>query len=393
MTRRIAIVTGTRAEYGLLKGLITAVRDAPDCMLQLVVTGAHLSPDFGMTVQEIEADGMPIAARVDMQLGGDSGAAVAKSMGVGMIGFADAYVRLAPDLVVVLGDRYEILAAAAAAMAVPLPIAHIHGGETSEGAIDESIRHAVTKMAHLHFVAAAPYRDRVLQLGENPASVHLVGGLGVDAMRHIELVDRATLEDSLGWKLGHQNLLVTFHPATATGSDPVDQLDALLAALDRLDEGTHVLITLPNADAGGRALTARIASFVQNRPHCHAVASLGQQRYFSALALVDAVVGNSSSGLAEAPSFGIGTVNIGERQDGRLKAASVIDCATEAHAIGQAITKALSPEFRSSLSSADNPYGNGGATTQIFEILRSVPLKGLTKKRFFDWPAAGGVHG
>jgi GDP/UDP-N,N'-diacetylbacillosamine 2-epimerase (hydrolysing) len=393
VSRRIAIITGTRAEYGLLKGLIGMVRDAPDCTLQLVVTGTHLSPDFGMTVDEIEAHAMPIAARVNLNLSGDCGSDVAAAMGRGMIGFADAYAQLRPDLVVLLGDRYEILAAAAAAMAMLIPIAHIHGGETSEGAIDESIRHAVTKMAQLHFVAAAPYRDRVVQMGENPDAVHLVGGLGVDAITNVPLLSRAELEESLGWQLGDRTLLVTFHPATAAGEDPVVQLDAVLAALDTQPDGTHILITLPNADAGGRALTARIEAYASTRPHVLAVPSLGQQRYFSALALVDAVVGNSSSGLAEAPTFAIGTVNIGDRQDGRLKAASVIDCETDSAAIGAAIARALSPAFRSGLSAVRNPYGDGGATARIFDVIRSTDLSGLTRKRFFDIPLAGGANG
>ncbi|OBX19907.1 UDP-N-acetyl-D-glucosamine 2-epimerase, UDP-hydrolysing [Erythrobacter sp. QSSC1-22B] len=383
MTRKIAIVTGTRAEYGLLKRLIRRVQESELTELQLVVTGAHLSPEFGMTVSEIEADGFPIADRLDMLLSSDSAVGVTKATGLGMIGFADSFRRLDPDVVVLLGDRFEILGAAAAALFASIPIAHLHGGETTEGAFDEAIRHSVTKMAHLHFVAAEPYRRRVVQLGEDPARVFEVGGLGLDAIADLEAMPRAELERSLGWQFGAESLLVTYHPETIAGLDPATQLNELLAALD-LRPKTHLLFTLPNADTGGRALIARIEDYVATRANAVAHCSLGQHRYLSALRYVDGVVGNSSSGLLEAPSFGIGTVDIGERQAGRLAAASVVRCAPKRTAIAAQIACILSAEFRSSLAGVANPYGSGGATDAIFAVLSDCPLDNLLRKRFHD---------
>ncbi len=386
MTRKVCIVTGTRAEYGLLKGVIERVRSAPDLDLQLLVTGMHLSPEFGLTWREIADDGIAIDERVEILLSSDTAVGVSKAMGLGLIGIAEAYDRLRPDVVVLLGDRFEIFAAAAAALVAAIPIAHIHGGETTEGAIDEAFRHSVTKMAHLHFVAAAPYRDRVVQLGEDPAQVFVVGGLGIDAMDRVERMDRAELEDSLGFAIGPRHLLITFHPPTIDGRDPVTQLDELLAALETVDQDTHLLFTLPNADTGGRALIARIEAFAAGRPDVHAVASLGQRRYFSALALAEGVVGNSSSGLLEAPSLGVGTVNIGDRQAGRLRASSVIDCAPERESIEAALKTLFSPAFRDNLRDVRSPYGEGGASRRIVEVLRTAALGSLLKKTFHDLP-------
>ena len=384
MTRKVCIVTATRAEYGLLRGVIEGVRDAPDLTLQLLVTGTHLSPEFGLTYREIEADGTAIDERVEILLSADTATGVAKAMGLGMIGFADAFARLQPDVVVLLGDRFEILSAAAAALVARIPIAHLHGGESTEGAFDEAFRHAVTKMAHLHFVAAEPYRRRVIQLGEAPERVFLVGGLGVDAIGRIALLDRAALEESLDFRLRERNLLVTFHPPTLDEGDAVTQVDALLEALDALGPDTALIFTMPNADNGGRAITARIEDFVRSRANARSYASLGQLRYFSLLARVDGVVGNSSSGLAEAPSFRVGTVNIGDRQDGRLSAASVIDCAPERGAIDAALATLVSDEFRASLATVVNPNGAPGAAAAIVAKLRNVALQDLLKKRFHD---------
>lgn len=386
MIRRLCIVTGTRAEYGLLRGILDGIRRAPGLQLQLVATGTHLSPEFGLTHREIEQDGFTIDERVEILLSSDTPVGVGKAMGLGLIGFADTFQRLQPDIVVLLGDRFEILSAAAAALVARIPIAHIHGGETTEGAFDEAIRHAVTKMAHLHFVAAAPYRDRVIQLGEAPERVFLVGGLGVDAIRRADLLDRASLEHSLDFALGDRNLLVTFHPSTLDAEPAADQLRALFAALDRLGPDTKLIFTLPNADVGGRELAAMVEAFVVDRAHARAFASLGQIRYLSCLAQVDGVVGNSSSGLTEAPSFRIGTVNIGSRQDGRLKAASVIDCAARQEAITGALDRLYSEDFRAILETVENPYGNGGASEAIVNVLRDQPLTDLMKKTFHDLP-------
>jgi UDP-hydrolysing UDP-N-acetyl-D-glucosamine 2-epimerase len=383
MTRKVCIVTGTRAEYGLLRGVIERVRNTPELELQLAVTGMHLAPEFGLTVGEIESDGVPVAAKVEMLLSSDTAVGITKSTGVGLIGFADAFARLEPDIVVVLGDRFEILAAATAALFAGLPIAHINGGESTEGAFDEAIRHAVTKMSHLHFVAAEPYRQRVIQLGEDPQRVFLVGGLGVDAIHSLRLLGRGELEQSLGFKLGERNLLVTFHPPTLELDQARSQIQALLDALSTLESSTHLIFTLPNADTRGRELGEMVQRFVSDHANARAYASLGQLRYLSAMALVDGVVGNSSSGLAEAPSFGVGTVNIGDRQAGRLKAPSIIDCAPHADAIVAALKRLFSDEFRSTLGSA-NPYGNGGAAEAIVAVLRDYPLAGVVKKRFND---------
>ena len=384
MTRKICIVTGTRAEYGLLRGVIAGVQQAPDLQLQLVATGAHLSPEFGLTYREIEADGVPIAARVEMLLSADTASAIAKSMGLGLIGFGDAFDRLRPDLIVLLGDRYEILAAASAALVAGIPVMHLHGGEATEGAFDESIRHALTKMSHLHCVAAEPYRQRVIQLGESPQRVFLVGGLGVDAIGRLPLLDRAALEASIDFTLGQKNLLVTFHPVTLdTAGSAEQQMAELLAALDALAD-TRLIFTMPNADNGSRALARQIDAFVASHANARAYTSLGQLRYLSCLRQMDGVVGNSSSGLIEAPSLGIGTINIGDRQRGRLAAASVIDCAPQREAIGQAITRLYAPAFRQQLAHTVNPYGQGGATASILQLLQHQPLQGLLKKPFHD---------
>ena len=322
-----------------------------------------------------------------MLLSSDSGTGVAKAIGLGTIGFADAFERLRPDLLVLLGDRFETFAAGSAAMVMGLPIAHLHGGETTEGAFDEAIRHGITKMAHLHFVAAEPYRRRVIQLGEDPARVFMVGGLGVDAIARLPLLDRAALEASLGFELGPRSLLVTFHPATLEPADSAEQLGELLAALDALPD-TRLVFTLPNADTGSRALAQQVTAFVAAHPMARAYTSLGQLRYLSCLRHVDGVVGNSSSGLAEAPSFGIPTINIGDRQQGRLRAASVIDCEPRREAIAAALAELASPAFRATLATSRNPYGEPGASGRIVEMLRTHPLDGLLKKSFHDLAAA-----
>lgn len=385
MSRRIAIVTGTRAEYGLLKGLIRRVHDAEDTELQLLVTGSHLAPEFGMTVNEIEQDGLPISERIEILLSSDSAVGVAKATALGLIGLAEAYRRLDPDLVVVLGDRYEILAAAAAALFSAIPIAHIHGGESTEGAFDEAIRHSVTKMAHLHFTAAEPYRRRVIQLGEDPARVFNFGALGLDAVAELTPIPRDELERQIGFTFGDASLLVTFHPETAEDLASGEPMGELLAALDTRPE-LNLLFTLPNADRGGRAVIELIQDYVARRPNAVAHASLGQHRYLSALRYVSGVVGNSSSGLIEAPSCGVGTLNIGGRQAGRLQAASVLNAEADRTAIAAALTTLLSAEFRALCANVENPNGMGRAAERIFEVLRHHPLDGLLRKRFHDLP-------
>ncbi|BDW83646.1 UDP-N-acetyl glucosamine 2-epimerase [Erythrobacter sp. Dej080120_24] len=382
--KRVCVVTGSRAEYGLLRWVMQGLKDSSVCELQTVVTGMHLSPGFGSTWQMIAADGFAIDWKVEMLLGSDSAVAVTKSIGLAMTGFADAFDHLAPDLVVVLGDRFEILAAASAALIAGIPIAHLHGGELTEGAYDDAIRHALTKMSNLHFTAAEPYRKRVIQMGEDPDKVWCVGGFGLDGVMKLDRMSRLELEDSLGMKLSESSLMVTFHPETASGADPRAQMTELLAALENRRE--HLIFTMPNADNESRALFAMIEEFVARHPkRACAYVSLGQQRYLSALAQVDAVVGNSSSGLIEAPAFGMGTVNIGARQDGRLRAPSVVDCAATCTDITAALARVLDPAFRAGLKGQVNPYGDGGASARTVAAIEAWNPDGRSK-RFFDLP-------
>ena len=384
--RKICVVTGSRAEYGLLYWVLRGIEAAPDLELQIAATGMHLSPEFGLTYRVIEQDGFRLDARVEMLLSSDTAVGTAKSLGLGLIGFADAWAQLRPDIVVLLGDRYEMLGAAASAMMARIPIAHLHGGESTEGAIDESVRHAVTKMAQLHFVAAEQYRRRVIQLGEQPDRVYLVGGLGIDTLLRLKLLSRAELERSLDFRLGKRNLLITFHPATLEEQAAKVQFAELLTALAALPD-THLIFTLPNADTESRSISGMIEEFVAaHRSVSRAFASLGQLRYLSCMQHCDGVVGNSSSGLTEAPTLRKGTVNIGDRQRGRLRASSVIDCEPTAAAIAAGLRRLYSPEFLAELGRTVNPYGEGGASNKIVAILRTVSLDGILKKRFNDVP-------
>jgi GDP/UDP-N,N'-diacetylbacillosamine 2-epimerase (hydrolysing) len=383
VSRKICVVTGSRAEYGLLRFVMQGIREERLLELQVVATGTHLSPEFGLTYREIVDDGYDIARRVEMLLSSDTPTGLAKSMGLGLIGFADALAELKPDLLVLLGDRFEVFPAAAAALVARVPVAHISGGETTKGAFDESIRHSITKMSHLHFVAAPRYRDRVLQLGENPENVFLVGGLGADCVRMTQVLDRAELEERLDFEFAPRNLLVTFHPVTLDEESSKGQMIELLAALSSLDD-VGLIITLPNADTDGRVLVGVIEEFVRGRSNARAYTSLGQERYLSCLHHVDGVVGNSSSGLTEVPSLHKGTVNIGDRQEGRLKASSVIDCVPERQSIVKALRMLFSEGFQESLSTVRNPYGEGGASARIVQVLRDHPLEAILKKTFHD---------
>ncbi|MDC7700854.1 UDP-N-acetylglucosamine 2-epimerase [Vogesella indigofera] len=385
MNRKICVVTGTRAEFGLLRWLMQEIQDAPELTLQVIATGMHLSPEYGHTYHEIEQAGFDIDHKVEMLLGANSATAVTKSIGLGTIGFADAYASLQPDLLVVLGDRFELLAAVTAALIAGIPVAHLHGGETTEGAFDEAIRHSITKMSHLHFVAAADYARRVIQLGEQPERVFNVGGLGIDAIKRTRLLDRQALEAALDFKLGSRSLLVTFHPVTLDKQSSANQMSAMLAALDELED-THLIFTMPNADTGGHELAAMLEDFTRSRPHTRLYTSLGQLRYLSCLQFVDGVVGNSSSGLAEAPSMHIGTVNIGDRQKGRLSASSVIHCEPDLSSICTALQQLYHPAFRTTLPLTVNPYGDGGASEKIVDVIKYWPLEGLVKKKFHDLP-------
>jgi GDP/UDP-N,N'-diacetylbacillosamine 2-epimerase (hydrolysing) len=346
----------------------------------------HLSPEFGLTFCEIEKDGFQIDRKVEMLTSSDTPVGIAKSMGLGLIGFADALNELKPDLIVVLGDRFEIFAAVSAALVARIPVAHLHGGETTEGAFDEALRHSITKMAHLHFVAAEEYRQRVIQLGEQPDRVFLVGGLGIDNIKRLKLLDRAELEASIDFKLGHKNLLITFHPVTLENSTATEQMAELLEVLAGLTD-TQLIFTMPNADNDGRALIKMVQQFVAQHPNARAFPSLGQLRYLSCIAQVDGVVGNSSSGLAEVPSFKKGTINIGDRQRGRLQAASVINCEPVHQSIAAALKKLYAADFQASLSQAQNPYGEGGASEKVVETIKHCVIDGLVKKSFYDLTA------
>lgn len=383
--RRVCVVTATRAEYGLLYWLLSALRDDAQIELQLVVTGAHLSSAHGSTVCQIEADGFTIAERLPILLQDDSPQGITKSLGLATLAFADAFARLAPDVLVLLGDRYEMLGAAQAAMIGRVPIAHIHGGEATEGLIDEAIRHSITKMAHLHFVAADDFRRRVIQLGEDPSRVWVVGAVGLDNIARLPLLDRETLAAQLGVSLASPFLLVTYHPVTLCLQNPGEAMQALLEVADEI-AGT-IILTGVNADTGGSAMREVAERFAATRQGKVLLAeSLGTLRYLSAMKHADAVVGNSSSGLLEAPALGSPTVDIGERQQGRLRAPSVIHCASESQAMAAAIRRALSPAHRALAARRETPYGTPGAAERILSVLRMHPLEGLLVKRFHNLP-------
>jgi UDP-hydrolysing UDP-N-acetyl-D-glucosamine 2-epimerase len=380
MPQRICVVTGSRSEYGLLYWVLQALKEDQDVELLLIVTAMHLSPEFGRTVDAIVADGFDIARRVEMLVSSDTPTGTAKSMGLGMLGLSDALEQLRPDVVLILGDRFEILLVAQACLIHGIPVAHIAGGDTTEGAFDESIRHAITKMSHVHLVTNALSARRVRQLGEDPARVHLVGSPGLDYLRRQTLLDRTSLEASLGAPLGARNLLVTFHPVTLDPGASDEYLRQLLLALEQQSDDTVFWITRPNADAGGRSISAMLDAWAATRPErAHVYSSLGQLRYLSLMAQVDAVVGNSSSGLYEAPSLRVPTVDIGDRQRGRLAAASVVHAAPVCDAIVAAL------EHATALDCADviNPYGDGESAARIVDILRALPPGAeLLKKHF-----------
>jgi UDP-N-acetylglucosamine 2-epimerase (non-hydrolysing)/GDP/UDP-N,N'-diacetylbacillosamine 2-epimerase (hydrolysing) len=378
-------VTGTRAEYGLLYWLMREVQDDSDLKLQIVATGMHLSPEFGLTYQDIEADGFEVDEKVEMLLSSDTPVGVAKSMGVGTIGFAEAFDRLTPDVIVVLGDRFEIFSAAQAAMVARIPIAHIAGGEATKGVIDDPIRHALTKLSHYHFVSADPFRDRVVQMGEHPGRVYQIGAPGLDNFRRLDLLDKDEFEESIDFELGERACIVTYHPVTLSNTSPEKPFRELLGALDDMPD-LRVIFTKTNADTEGRIINQLIDEYVaENSDRACAYTSLGQRRYLSALQHVDAVVGNSSSGIVEAPAVPVPTVNLGDRQGGRLRADSIIDCAEERTSIREAIDRALSPSFREEIQDVTSPYGDGTASPKIKDTLKKVPLgEDVLKKGFYD---------
>jgi len=383
MNRKICVVTGTRAEYGLLRNLMRGIDDDPNLTLQLIVTGMHLAPEFGLTYKEIEQDGFYIDRKIEILGTSDTTRDISNSIAQGIIGCAQAFSDLQPDLIVLLGDRFEIFSAATAALVAKIPIGHIHGGEATFGLLDEAFRHSITKMSQLHFTATDEYKKRIIQLGENPDYVFLVGGLGVDSIKKLALLSKRDLEKDLKLQFRSRNLLITFHPVTLEDETAKVQIQELLNALIKLRD-TTLIFTMPNADSGGRLLTKMMQDFAFKHSNAYAYSSLGQLRYLSCVAYVDGVIGNSSSGLTEVPTLGKGTVNIGDRQLGRLKASSVLDCAPEEKDITRALNVLYSDEFQQNLSRTINPYGNGGANEKILEVLKTAELSGLIKKKFYD---------
>ena len=381
--RKICVITGTRSEYGLLYWLIKETDADKELELQIIATGMHLSPEFGNTYQQIEKDGFVINKKVDMLLSSDSEVGISKSMGLGMIGFADAFNDLKPDLVVVLGDRFEIFSAVSTAMIAKIPVAHLHGGETTEGAFDEYIRHSITKMSHLHFAATEEYKSRVVQLGEHPDRVFNVGGLGVDNINKLDLLSKYDFEKAINFTLGEKNILVTFHPVTLEYSTAKIQFQALLDSISKL-QNTKVIFTKANSDTGGRVINNMIDDYVAQCDKAISFASMGQKKYLSALQFVDAVVGNSSSGLLEVPSFNVATIDIGDRQKGRIKADSVISCLPTQESIEYSFEKLYSKDFQNIVSNTKNPYGKGGASKIIVKIIKQADFNGILKKSFYN---------
>ena len=382
--KKICVVTGSRADYGLLYWFLKFVQKDKNLKLQLVVTGMHLLPIFGTTIKQIIKDGFKINSKVKMLLPSDTPASIAKSVGIGMIKFAEVLKNLKPDVLVVLGDRFELISATYAALIARIPIAHFHGGETTEGVIDEATRHSITKMSHIHFVANKIYKKRVIQLGENPKTVFNVGGPGIDNIKKLKLLNKKELENKLKIKFKKKNILVTFHPVTLEISTAKRQFAELLKVLKKKKD-INIIFTKPNADTEGRTIITQIEKFVrENKDRSCCFASLGQVRYLSLLKYVDGVIGNSSSGLLEVPTFKIGTINIGDRQKGRLKAISVIDCKSNYQSIIKAINKLFSKNFKKKLKKTKNPYGQGGASEKAIKIIKKTNFKKLIKKNFYN---------
>ncbi len=383
--KKIAVFTGTRAEYGLLYWLMKEIELDKGLELQIIVSGTHLSPEFGCTLQLIEKDGFQVNEKVEMLLSSSTNVGVSKSVGLGIIGFADALDRLRPDCLIILGDRFEALAVAQTAMIMQIPIAHLHGGELTEGLIDEAIRHSITKMAQLHFTSTEVYRKRVIQLGELPEKVFNVGAPAIENVRRLKLLSQTDLEASLKFELGNQPLLVTYHPVTLKADGGVEALKNLLSALDTEAPHRKLVITFPNADTHGREFIELLQSYAsRNAERVLLTQSLGQLKYLSLMKICGAVVGNSSSGLLEAPALGVPTVDIGIRQKGRFKPDSVVESGDRVNEIRTALSTALSEDHRNACHTIFNPYGDGYVSEKIIQVLKSEDLRSLIFKRFYD---------
>lgn len=383
--RKICVFTGTRAEYGIMSRLMRMIQVDSDLQLQIIATNMHLSLEFGLTYKEIETDGFHIDKKVEMLLSSDTANATIKSMGLAMIGFADALEDLKPDLAIILGDRYEMLAAAEACLIYKIPVAHIAGGAISEGAYDDAIRHCITKLSHIHFTETEEYRNRVIQLGEQPENVICTGALGVNNIRNEEIMTLDELERSINFKLGNKFLLVTFHPVTMETATAADQCDNLLMALREINDEYQLLFTLPNSDTDGRVIIQKIKYYIaKHTDKAFAITSLGKKRYYSALKYATAVVGNSSSGLVEAPSFNIPTLNIGNRQLGRTRGETVVDVPANLQGIREGLRVVLSSDFIERAQLASNPYEKENTLENIFNTIKNLPLDGLIRKSFYN---------
>jgi GDP/UDP-N,N'-diacetylbacillosamine 2-epimerase (hydrolysing) len=383
LTKKICVVTGSRADYGLIKNLMNLIKNDSNMKLQIIVTGSHLSPKHGETYKEIEKDGFIIDFKVEIIEKIVDLPSTSRAMGKAHIEISKILFENKPDLMIVLGDRYEILSAATAALILNIPVAHIHGGEETQGAFDNSIRHAITKMSQLHFVATKKSRTRVMQMGESPEKVFNFGGLGVDSISSTDFQSRDKLENLIGQKFGERNLLVTFHPETISEKFPVEQIQILLEAL-RKKSDINLIFTGTNADPGSHEIGNEIKKFVESRNNAVYISSLGQESYFSTLQYCDGVIGNSSSGILEVPSFKKATINIGDRQLGREFASSVINCEMQRDSIVDAIEEIYSKKFRKKLKKTVNPYGDGGASIKIYTVIKNYNLTNLMKKAFYD---------
>ena len=381
--RKICVITGTRAEFGLLRPLIELIANDKELQLQLIATGMHLSPEFGYTLNEIIDAGFVVDKKVECLLSSDSSVGVSKTIALAVSGFADALAELTPDLVVVLGDRTEILGAVIATAMANIPIAHLYGGETTEGAYDEAIRHSITKFSHLHFTSTEAYRKRVIQLGEYPDTVFNVGAIGIDAIKKLPLLDRAAFEQSIGFKLKKRNVLITYHPVTLEKEAPIETFENVLTALDELTD-TTLIFTHANSDKNGRIINKMITEYVSShKDKAVEFKSLGQLRYLSALQFVDFVIGNSSSGMTEVPAFYIPTINIGDRQKGRINCESVINCNNSLEDIKKSITFALDKTFREKIQQQELLYGNGTTAEKILQIIKEHNHISI-KKSFYN---------
>jgi GDP/UDP-N,N'-diacetylbacillosamine 2-epimerase (hydrolysing) len=383
MSRKICVITSGRADYGLLRWVMQGIKDDPQLTLQVIVTGMHLSKTFGQTYKDLEIDEFHIDKKIELPIDNDSVQGISDSISVAVSEFTKAFKPLSPDLILILGDRFEIFSAACAALVSKIPVAHLYGGEVTSGAYDEAFRHSITKMSHIHFVANDTYRNRVIQLGENPSRVFLTGSLGVENTRRIEILKKDRIEELLKVKFKSKSLLVTFHPTTLDSETPENQFIQLLKVLTELKD-TTIIFTLPNADTGGQKIITMIQNFVEKNSHSFSFASLGQQLYFSIISQVDGVIGNSSSGIIEVPSLKKGTINIGDRQLGRLQDATIINCQPESNQIRAAIESLYTDDFKKKLEISSNPNDNRDVSDKMIKILREISLDGILKKRFYD---------